>query len=288
VETSALKFYLTNRSPAWILSVGLAVTVGIAFLERLAPAGIWALYLLPIGFVTWYGTSRAAALLALVSIVPVGIAPERLADASGAIFGVDLIVRSAMVLTVIALVRKGKRAAEEAAATRRVDPSTGLANDQALFELIDAERERADRYARPFTLAYVGIDDISAIGTNALEEILAEVALEIRAAVRGVDYVARPGEGQFAVLFPETGADGARVALDRLAAVLSRFGETSPHGIAFSVGAITWHQSDLSTEALHLRTCQLLLAARDEMDRVRHDVLELPFIAGVIHDRRRA
>lgn len=294
-DMRALRTFLSGRSLAWITCVGLAMTLFIAVTERLASPGssLWALYLLPIGFVTWFGRWRWGTLVALASMVPIAIWPDRFADpATGSVIGLGLVVRIATILALIFLLREGKRAAGEAAAGLRVDPSTGLANSRALFDLVAAERERADRYARPFTLAYVGIDNLPAVrlrsGTDAAEEILKDVALEIRATIRGVDYAARLREREFAILFPETGADSARVAVDRIRDVLMQLFEGERHAVTFSVGVITWHQSDLSTEALHQRTYQLMYAARHDADPIRHEILELPVIAGIINDRRRA
>ncbi len=292
---SAFKTFLSGRSLAWITYAGLAMTLFVAVVERLANPGtsLWALYLVPIGFVAWYGRWRWGALVALASLIPIAVWPDRFADpATGSALGLGLIVRVATILALLFLLREGKRAAGEAAAALRIDLSTGLANSQALLDLVAAERERADRYARPFTLAYVGIDNLPAVrlrsGTDTVEEILKDIALEIRATIRSVDYLARLREREFAILFPETGADAARVAVDRMRAVLTQLCEGERHAVTFSVGVITWHQSDLSTEALHQRTYQLMYAARQDADPIRHEILELPVIAGVIHDRRRA
>lgn len=286
---SALQRFFADRSDAWIIGGGLALTSVVLLAEAVLPAGtpIWVLHLVPIGFVTWYGRLRWGALLALVSLLPIIIRPGEFSDpSSGTVLGIGLAVRLGAIAALLWLLRHGKRAADRTAEGVRVDPSTGLANARALFDLIAAERERADRYGRPFTVAYVGLDNLSAVraraGVGAANELLGRVALEIRGCVRSVDYVARLRESEFAIVLPETGPHAARTATERLRQALHDLVEGNPYAVTFSVGVLTWQQSEISVEALHQRVYQLMRAARGEEAPILHEILDIPVVANML------
>lgn len=295
INMRALERFLAERTVSWIVAFGLAATVTIAVLEVVLPAGsrIWVLHFLPIAFVTWFGRARWGALVAAVSLSPIVIWPAAFAgSAVGSAWAIELTVRGGTILLLLWLLRHGKSVAARTAEGVRIDSSTGLANARALFDLIAAERERADRYGRPFTVAYVGLENLPAVrslsGASGVETLLGKVALEIRAGVRTVDYVARLRESEFAIVLPETGPHAARVVVERLRQALTELLRGEPRAVTFSVGVLTWRQSELSVEALHQRTCQLMYSARLEDDPIRHEVLELPISGGMLTEARHA
>ncbi len=287
------KSFIADRSPQWVIGVGLAFTLLVALAERVSPAElpIWVLYFIPIGFVAWYGRGRWGSAIAIASLFPVAVWPERFLDPStGSVFGAELLLRLAVIAGFLYALREGKRAAGAAGEWLRTDPSTGLANSRALFDLIAVERDRAVRYGRPFTIAYVGIDNLPAVrlrsGVDAVEELLRVVAAQIRGSIRSVDHLARLREREFAILLPETAPAQAEVVINRIRGVLSATLEGERHSVTYSIGAITWVQSQLSSEALHQRTYQLMYAARHEEIPARYEILDEPVAADLMPERR--
>lgn len=277
-----------SRPPLkWVLSAGVVVTLIVAYAEWavIPDSAVWVLYLVPVGFVAWYANWLWGAGLALVSLAPAAILVR---NAEG---GTDLMLRLAVTAGVLYFTHEGRKIALRSSESLRTDPSTGLANARALFDLVATERDRAERYGRPFTLAYVGIDNLPAVrlrsGSAAVEEILRKVALQIRASIRSVDHVARLRDREFALLLPETDADAAAIVVGRVRSVLNETLDGDQHGLAFSVGVVTWHSSDLSAEALHQRTYQLMYAARQAPEPIRHEILEQAVEVGSAPAQRR-
>jgi len=86
--------------------------------------------------------------------------------------------------------------------------------------MLDQEIQRARRYGRPFSLAMIDIDHFKRFndtyGHQAGDEVLKQVARVIRRNVRAVDIAARYGGEEFVVIFPETDADKAMIAAEKI------------------------------------------------------------------------
>ena len=98
-----------------------------------------------------------------------------------------------------------------------VDRLTGVANRQALLMALFTEVERAVRYDRPLTVAFVDIDHFKPIndtyGHAAGDVVLRGVAQAIKASLRGTDLIGRYGGEEFMLLLAETEVeDGAALA----------------------------------------------------------------------------
>lgn len=100
------------------------------------------------------------------------------------------------------------------------DPLTGLATSAAFGRRVQEEFERARRYALGFSLVLLDVVNLRAInerfGSAAGDRALGEVASLLRRELRAPDYLSRYGGDEFALLLPETGAEGAMASLHRL------------------------------------------------------------------------
>jgi diguanylate cyclase (GGDEF)-like protein/putative nucleotidyltransferase with HDIG domain len=100
------------------------------------------------------------------------------------------------------------------------DPLTGLPTVQAFGRRLDAEVDRARRHARPLAVALLDLDGFRAInsahGREVGDSLLRKVAETLARFVRTTDLVTRTGGDEFALLLPETTADGAGQAFERI------------------------------------------------------------------------
>jgi diguanylate cyclase (GGDEF)-like protein len=107
------------------------------------------------------------------------------------------------------------------------DPLTGLANRRHLFERLESEFARAQRYRRPFTLLYIDLDGFKSIndrfGHLFGDEILRGSAMSMQAVLRSTDLLARIGGDEFAVLMPETSLSGADYVVGKLRKALAAY-----------------------------------------------------------------
>jgi diguanylate cyclase (GGDEF)-like protein len=198
------------------------------------------LYLLPVSIAAYHTTTRFGIVTAVASAVVGGWIESDLAKSAPFWpilnhFGLFLFVATLLVAL--------RRAYEEEKALARSDPLTGVANLRRFREAAAAELARARRFAHPVTLVLLDVDDFKQVNDNrghdAGDALLREVAATLRRVTRVIDVVARIGGDEFAVLLPETGPDGARVAAEKLRLELDRTVRDQDWPVSFSVGAVT-------------------------------------------------
>ena len=104
-----------------------------------------------------------------------------------------------------------------------VDATTGLFNSVFMQAVIDQEANRAHRYHRPLSVLVVEVDHAEFIhrdlGTQQVNVLLREVAQILVTAVRDTDTVGFLDSGaapRFTIVLPETDADGAVLAGDKV------------------------------------------------------------------------
>ena len=120
--------------------------------------------------------------------------------------------------------------------------SPGLRNLAAPAEVsldhrLHEEFERARRYSLGFSLVLL---NVGALGTEAGEPLLAETGERLRHELRLPDFVSRYGGGEFAIVLPETGLDGARRSVARMRDQLGSPPRGSPVTDHFSAGIVTY------------------------------------------------
>lgn len=142
------------------------------------------------------------------------------------------------------------------------DELTALHNRRWFNQQMEREHGRARRARQPLSLLLIDIDHFKAYndhhGHFAGDEVLQEVASMLRAsATRAVDVCARIGGEEFAVLLPETPADGALAVAERIRTRLSD--SHIPHDAAplqrvtVSIGATTWDPADRDIDTARLQ-----------------------------------
>jgi diguanylate cyclase (GGDEF)-like protein len=134
--------------------------------------------------------------------------------------------------------RKLRRLAER-------DDLTGLPNRRLCEERLAEELSRSRRgRGRCGSLLIVDMNDLKGVndrlGHAGGDEALRETARVLRGALRTSDVCSRTGGDEFMILLPDTGADGARLAMARLRAAVMRAGARRDEPLSISVGAATW------------------------------------------------
>ena len=100
------------------------------------------------------------------------------------------------------------------------DDLTGLVNRRRFIESLQAEIERARRFGSPLTVILADLDDFKRVndelGHHAGDIVLRSFADLMRSHVREVDVPGRIGGEEFAIVLPETDADGAASVAERM------------------------------------------------------------------------
>ena len=150
----------------------------------------------------------------------------------------------------------------------RIDHATGIPNRRAFFEIAEVEVQRARRYQRPFSLAYLDVDDFKKVndrfGHPAGDLLLQLLAQSIRKDIRAVDTVARLGGDEFALLLPETPLQGAKVVCERIREKFSSRMREKSWPAAFSIGVIHFGTAPASVDAMVKMADEQMYAAKKQ------------------------
>jgi diguanylate cyclase (GGDEF)-like protein/PAS domain S-box-containing protein len=155
-------------------------------------------------------------------------------------------------LTTALDVTERRRAEEEIRHLVASDPLTGLANHRRLFDAIDIELKRSGRTDRPFALLLLDLDGLKQIndthGHLVGSRALCRLGHTIRLQCRAIDTAARHGGDEFAIVLPETDAEGAKTLVLRVAEKLITDGEEPM--LSFSFGLAVFPQDGDSANEL--------------------------------------
>ena len=121
------------------------------------------------------------------------------------------------------------------------DPLTNLANRRAFRERVAQEIDRERRYATPFALILIDIDNFRGVndtlGHDAGDALLIWVARVFSEHTRASDIPFRIGGEEFAVLCPATDAEKAKVVADRLVGLIGAANTPLSHGVRLTISA---------------------------------------------------
>ncbi|MEX2185021.1 MAG: diguanylate cyclase [Chloroflexota bacterium] len=139
-----------------------------------------------------------------------------------------------------------------------IDRLTGVANRQALLAELFAEVERASRYDRPLSVAFVDIDQFKPVndtyGHAFGDIVLRGVAQTLARNLRASDMIGRYGGEEFMLILTETDVEEAAVLTEKLRTLVQR--ETYPLdgqpdvGVTISIGLAGGVGNKLRMEAL--------------------------------------
>jgi diguanylate cyclase (GGDEF)-like protein/putative nucleotidyltransferase with HDIG domain len=130
---------------------------------------------------------------------------------------------------------------------------------------LELDVKRAQRYRRPFSVALIDVDGFRALnlrhGYANGDAVIVAIARTINEGTRANDLGCRTGGDEFAILLPETPAEPAVVAMQRLLRSLEDLEVRGVREISVSIGVASFHEGD-SGEGL-------LAAAREALEEAR-------------------
>ncbi len=153
------------------------------------------------------------------------------------------------------------------------DPLTGLHNRRQFDRRLEHELQRAKRYTLNLSLCVFDIDDLSgyngACGQMLGNLALSDIATIMLKGTRDVDFIARTGGDEFAVILPETNRLGALRVADRLRSEVATYPFPLPEdgasaSLTLSAGISNFPSVKGSSQELLEKAYRALDAARSE------------------------
>jgi diguanylate cyclase (GGDEF)-like protein len=266
-----------------ILGVLLAVMIGV--LDRITGYEIsfTPFYLLPVLLITWFEGGVSAAVISVFSAV-IWLAADVTSGHVYSHFAIPLwnaTMRLGIFLTVAYSFATIKKLLEREREQARVDYLTNVPNARYFYEQTRVEISRSARYKRPFTIAYIDIDNFKSVndtlGHGSGDELLQTVAETMKTTLRLTDIIARLGGDEFAVFLPETGAEQATVAINKVQKRLRDAVEKNGWPVTFSLGVVSCydHRSPLD-ELIKIADHCMYTAKKSGKNTVKYKRVDAP------------
>jgi diguanylate cyclase (GGDEF)-like protein len=243
-----LRLFFESRSKAFWSVTGVFLLILIGFADHYSgfEVSVTLFYLLPIGICAWFVSGRMGLVISAASALTWLVADysSGLTYSSNSIFIWNTLIRLGFFVVVsflLSTVRKDYVINQQFA---RNDYVTGAASVRFFYDLAQTEVDRSIKSRRPFTLAYLDMDNFKQVndrfGHSTGDRVLREVAEGIRVQIRSTDVVARLGGDEFAVLLMDTDQENARRVMTRIHDGLEGKMRQEGWGVTFSIGVVTF------------------------------------------------
>ena len=247
----------------------LLITLGV--ITNRDSTSVYALFYVWVGFEAYFFLSRREALVHL------GFIGAAYAVALHAAGGAAVDEEARWLLTMGTVVTAGllagalndraERLIDRLAEAARTDPLTGLLNRRGFEERLAKELSRADRAHRPVSVIVGDLDHFKLVndrhGHRAGDETLTTFAATALQAKRLSDDMGRIGGEEFALVLPDTDAEGAHLLAERIRRATR---ERQPITVSFGVATYPDHGRDADA-VLHKADQALYLAKQLGRDR---------------------
>jgi len=258
-----------SRVGVVLISTGLILCIAVGDVLTGPDVNFTLLYLGPIAFGAWLGSTRWGIALSALSAVTSSLADlysRQGAPLPGGVLAWNLMVQLGVFLALVLLITGLRDRLEVEQQMARTDPLTGLPNRRAFGEAATLELERARRSRRPLSFAYFDCDGFKHVndarGHHEGDALLVVVAQTMRASIRSVDALARLGGDEFGLLMQETDAAAAVALVTRVRTNLLAAVERHGWNVGFSIGVATFVEAPNQLDDLLARGDELMYEAK--------------------------
>ena len=256
--------------PGWIV-VGVLLLSLVAFLDYITGVefSFSLFYLLPITLISWAISERLGLVFGLLAsgawiAVDIWTNNNRTSNLFAYIWNAT--ARLGFFLLPVFMIRLN-RALQREKELARTDFLTGVLNGRFFHEMAQMEINRSVRYKRPFTIAFIDVDNFKTIndtfGHTTGDSALRNIAMNIKAHLRKTDMVARVGGDEFVVLLPETNAQTAPLVISNMQRELLKGMNEKGWPITFSIGVLTLSATQISVDEILGKADQLMYAVKN-------------------------
>src|SRR5437867_4834458 len=231
-----------------VLGLGLIVAIGVVDVLTGPELSFSVFYLLPV-FLTTFAAGRPAGIAVSTISAVVWLVAD---SASGAHYSLwwapywnaSMRLGTFLTVTMLVSVLMGQLRKEQEMAG--ADPLTGALNFRGFYRAVTAELDRAARYSRSVTLAFLDVDDFKtvndAFGHSQGDACLRLVTATVRRHIRQVDALGRLGGDEFVLLLPETGPEAGGYVGEKLRQAILKFMGGAVFAVTFRQGCASIYE----------------------------------------------
>lgn len=152
------------------------------------------------------------------------------------------------------------------------DPVTGTVNHRHFHCLAEQSFQQAKRYTKPLAALVIGLNDLERVineqGYTIGNQILKELASQLRGFLRTPDILGRYENDKFAIILPETTAENARVVAERITQLmLKKFSSSDKYKVVpkLTIGVTMLDfENDNSIDALMEKANMAFTSAKND------------------------
>nr|MBU1328461.1 GGDEF domain-containing protein [Candidatus Omnitrophota bacterium] len=152
-------------------------------------------------------------------------------------------MRAIVFIIIVILSAKVKKDLELEKKLSRLDMLTGLNNTRSFMEQAAVEKIRSLRFKRPFTIAYIDIDNFKRLndtfGHSKGDILLQDLGRVVKENIRTYDIAARLGGDEFVILFPETDKKQAQGIANKIKSGIEKILRKHLDSLTLSIGVVT-------------------------------------------------
>lgn len=273
--------YFSKQSKPFIVFISIMLVILIGTLDFITGTefSVLILYVVPVFMGTWFVGTRTGLALSVCCCIAWALADKLLFRTFSHAFIPywNLTLYLGFLFATTFFSRLLKTSLEHERQIARFDFLTRAISRRHFLELADAEINRARRYTHPFTAVYIDIDNFKAVndtfGHDVGDELLLHVVATIKDQIRTSDIIARLGGDEFIIFFPETGAEMAMAAIDKVRKVLLLAMGKNNWPVTFSFGMVTFATPPWSVDHMIKLTDDLMYAGKKSgKNTIRHEV----------------
>lgn len=239
---------LDKRRPIFIWWLGVLAVAVVCYVTVLTDRSVdmAPLLVIPVTLVSWYGSSKAGAALAIVAISSLFLVRDLLIESEVSRLSLiyDSLITFSVYLFMAIIVTNFREVHEVEVVAADTDELTGAHSTRSFYAGLANEILRSSRYKHRFSLAYIDVDDFKKIndtlGHSVGDKLLMEIPKCLAASMRATDIVARLGGDEFACLMPETDQHEAKAAIFKAEKLLMGTMKDNDWDVSFSIGVVTF------------------------------------------------
>ena len=273
--------YLAKQSKIFILAVAFSMVITIGVIDYITGIDLSVLvfYVVPVFMATWFLGTGAGFVLSICCASTWALSNNLFSREY--IYPItpywNLITNLGFFFVTTTVLQRLKTSLEQERLVARSDFLTGAVSRRYFLELAASEINRARRYNHPFTAVYIDVDNFKAVndtfGHDVGDEVLINAVTTIREQIRTSDIIARLGGDEFMIFFPETGAEMAMAAIDKVRKVLLLTMGKNDWPVTFSYGMVTFATPPWSVDHMIKLTDDLMYEGKKSgKNTIKHEV----------------
>ena len=259
---------LSSRAPTTIICLSLFSLILTGALDYLTGAySVIIFYLAPVTMSTWFVSKRCGLLFCIFTLIT-----RLVIDQTSSFYSYstlhywNLLVEFLFLAIVSLLFSSLRKTHDNEFKQASIDPLTGAITRRAFFKLAEVEINRSRRYQRPFSVAYIALDNFKAIndrfGHHVGDQLLITVVAIIKENLRNYEILSRLGGDEFVILLPEADEEATLLFLSKIRIRLQQAMDAKNWPVGTSIGSVIYLTPPATVDEMVGKADELMYSAK--------------------------